>query len=81
MTAWFKGRGIPSWRDGLDDFLENLGIENKDFLLNRAYGLSLSDQYWMNPVERLMDWKDINFFDHDFNIKDFIYDSYEDKFV
>lgn len=31
MTAWFKGRGIPSWRDGLDDFLENLGIENKDF--------------------------------------------------
>lgn len=44
MTAWFKGREIPSWRDGLDNFLENLGIENKDFLLNRAYGLSLSDQ-------------------------------------
>ena len=41
MTAWFKGRGIPSWRDGLDDFLENLGIENKYFLLNRAYGLYL----------------------------------------
>ncbi|WP_279155150.1 type III toxin-antitoxin system ToxN/AbiQ family toxin [Thomasclavelia cocleata] len=81
MTAWFKGRGIPSWRDGLDDFLENLGIENKDFLLNRAYGLSLSDQYWMNPVERLMDWKDINFFDHDFNSQDFIDASFEDKFV
>ena len=81
MAAWFKGRGIPSWRDGLDGFLENLGIENKDFLLNRAYGLSLSDQYWMNPVERLMDWKDINFFDHDFNSQDFIDASFEDKFV
>lgn len=80
-TTWFKGRGIPSWRDGLDDFLDNLGIENKDVLLNKAYGLSLSDHYWMNPVERLLDWKDINFFDHDFNSQDFIDASFEDKVV
>lgn len=81
MTAWFKGRGIPSWRDGLADFLDNLGIKNKDVLLNKAYGLSLSDQYWMNPIDRLMDWKDINFFDHDFNSQDFIDASFEDKIV
>ena len=59
--AWFKGRGIPSWRDGLDDFLDNLGIDNKDVLLNKAYGLSLTDQYWMNPVEQTLEWKNINF--------------------
>ncbi|MDE6952655.1 MAG: hypothetical protein K2P09_02465, partial [Erysipelotrichales bacterium] len=81
MTAWFKGRGIPSWRDGLDDFLDNLGIKNKDVLLNKAYGLSLSDHYWMNPIDRLMDWKNINFFDHDFNSQDFIDASFEDKIV
>lgn len=81
MTAWFKGRGIPSWREGLADFLDNLGIKNKDVLLNKAYGLSLSDQYWMNPIDRLMDWKDINFFDHDFNSQDFIDASFEDKIV
>lgn len=67
ITKWFRGRGIPSWRDGLDDLLESLGIKDKDMLLNKAYGLSLSDHYWMNPVERPMDWNDINFFDHDFN--------------
>ena len=35
----------------------------------------------MNPVERLMGWKDINFFDHDFNSQDFIDASFEYKFV
>lgn len=81
MTAWFNGRGIPSWRDGLDDFLDNLGIKNKDILLNKAYGLSLSDQYWMNPVECPMNWNDINFFDHDFNSQDFIEATFENKIV
>ncbi|MFQ9924045.1 MAG: type III toxin-antitoxin system ToxN/AbiQ family toxin [Beduini sp.] len=71
MTEWFRGRGIPSWRDGLDDFLDNIGIENKDTLLNKAFGLSLSDQYWMNPANMIMDWKDINFFENDFNSSDY----------
>jgi len=81
ITEWFKGRGIPSWRDGLDDLLDNLGIKNKDVLLNKAYGLSLSDQYWMNPVDRPLDWNDINFFDHDFNSRDFIGAAFENKIL
>lgn len=71
ITEWFRGRGIPSWRDGLDVFLDNIGIKNKDLLLNKAFGLSLSDQYWMNPVDRMMEWKDINFFIHNFDSDDY----------
>lgn len=81
ITKWFRGRGIPSWRDGLDDLLESLGIKDKDILLNKAYGLSLSDHYWMNPVERPMDWNDINFFDHDFNSQDFVEAAFENKIL
>ncbi|MDD3028369.1 MAG: type III toxin-antitoxin system ToxN/AbiQ family toxin [Erysipelotrichaceae bacterium] len=81
ITFWFKGRGIPSWRDGLDDLLDNLGIENKDVLLNKAFGLSLSDQYWLNPLDMLMDWNDINFFDNDFNSSDYIAASFEGKIL
>ena len=81
MNAWFKGRGIPSWRDGLDDFLDNLGIDNKDVLLNKAYGLSLTDQYWMNPVEQTLEWKNINFFDHAFNSDSYIEAIFENKIV
>ncbi|NJE45572.1 hypothetical protein [Massilimicrobiota sp. SW1139] len=81
ITSWFRGRGIPSWRDGLDDFLDNVGIKNKDILLNKAFGLSLSDQYWLNPVEKQMDWHDINFFMNDFNSQDFIDASFENKIL
>lgn len=79
MTSWFKNRGIPSWRDGLYDLLDNLAIKNKDILLNKAFGLSLSDQYWMNPVDKPLDWNDINFFTNDFNSKNFIEACFENK--
>lgn len=79
ITAWFKGRGIPSWRDGLYDLLDNLGIENKDTLLNKAFGLSLTDQYWMNPVDKPMDYNDINFFTNDFNSHEFVEACFENK--
>ncbi|WP_283162783.1 type III toxin-antitoxin system ToxN/AbiQ family toxin [Tannockella kyphosi] len=66
VSSWFRNRGIPSWRDGLDDFLDNLGISDKDILLSKAFGLSLTDQYWLNPLSMPMEWDDINFFDNDF---------------
>jgi hypothetical protein len=81
ITNWFRSRGIPTWRDGLDDFLENMGVKSKDVLLNKAFGLSLSDQYWMNPVELYMDWEDINFFTNDFNSKDYIEACFENKIL
>ena len=79
ISAWFKSRGIPSWRDGLYNLLDNLGIENKDILLNKAFGLSLTDQYWMNPVGKPMDWNDINFFTNDFNSHEFVEACFENK--
>ncbi|MBS5111581.1 MAG: type III toxin-antitoxin system ToxN/AbiQ family toxin [Coprobacillus cateniformis] len=81
ITEWFRGRGIPSWRDGLDDFLDNIGIKNKDTLLNKAFGLSLSDQYWMNPINISMNWEDINFFEHNFNSSDYQDAVFENKVV
>ncbi len=77
ISQWFHGRGIPSWRDGLDDFLDNMGIKKKDVLLNKAFGLSLNDQYWMNPVDMQMDWHEINFFQHDFSSRDYLIASFD----
>lgn len=47
LNEWFKGRGIPSWRKDIEDLLEKLNITSPTELLNKAYGLSLSDQYWI----------------------------------
>lgn len=71
LTEWFKGRGIPSWRDDLDLLLDKLGVKTAEELLNKAFGLSLSDQYFIKPYESKIEYQDINFFEHNFDSADF----------
>ena len=71
LSDWFKGRGIPSWRDKLDLLLHRLGIIAPSELLDKAMGLSLSDQYWLKPYNSNIEYDDINFFDHDFDYSEF----------
>lgn len=71
LTEWFKGRGIPSFRDDLELLLAKLNITTQEELLDKAFGLSLSDQYWIKPYHSHIKYHDINFFEHDFNSADF----------
>lgn len=64
VSRWFLGRGIPSWRDRLDLLLHRLNIIAPNELLNKAFGLSLSDQYWLKPFDTNIKYDDINFFDN-----------------
>lgn len=72
LSNWFKGRGIPSWRDKLDLLLERLNIHTAEELLNKAFGLSLSDQYWLKPYDSSLTYEDVNFFDNDFSYAEFL---------
>ena len=72
LGEWFKGRGIPSWRDKLDLLLYRLNISAPSELLDKAFGLSLSDQYWIKPDDLDIKYDDINFFDHDFDYSEFM---------
>ena len=72
LSEWFKGRGIPSWRDKLDLLLHRLNISAPNELLDKAFGLSLSDQYWLKPFDLDVCYDDINFFDNDFDYKEFM---------
>ena len=72
LSEWFKGRGIPSWRDELDLLLSRLNITTPRELLDKAFGLSLSDQYWIKPYNSNILYSDINFFEHDFEDSDFV---------
>ena len=71
LSEWFKGRGIPSFRDKLDLLLHRLNIEAPSELLDKAFGLSLSDQYWLKPIDKEISYDDINFFDNDFSYAEF----------
>ena len=72
LNTWFKGRGIPAWRQNIEKLLERLNVVSPTELLNKAYGLSLSDQYWIKGERQNLKWKDINFFMNDFEYKDYL---------
>ena len=40
--------------------------------MNKAYALSLSDQYWIKEQDSQIEWKDINFFENDFKYKAYL---------
>lgn len=72
LSEWFKGRGIPSWRDRLDILLHRLNVSAPSELLDKAFALSLSDQYWIKPNDSNINYDNINFFDNDFDYSEFL---------
>lgn len=67
LDAWWRGRSIPASRDGLDGALGKLGVETTTLLLEKSFGLSLSDQYWICPEGAGLKWEEINFFENSFS--------------
>ena len=72
LSQWFRNRGIPTWRDKLDLLLHRLNITVPSELLDKAFGLSLSDQYWLKPYNLDISYDDINFFDNEFPYTEFL---------
>ena len=66
FDMWWKGRGIPATRRGLQRVLDEAGVFVPEELAMRNLGLSLSDQYWIQPRGSDLAWDDINFFNNDF---------------
>jgi hypothetical protein len=67
IKEWWKGRTIPASRERLKDFLDKFDMHFPQELLEKSFGLSLSDQYWICPIKEDLKWKDINFFQNDFS--------------
>lgn len=80
LNDWFIGRGIPSWRDELDMLLARLNISTPLELFDKAFALSLSDQYWIKQVGSNIKYEDVNFFDHDFDSAEFVEASFSDNY-
>ena len=67
IKDWWDGRSIPASREGLRGMLDDLGMTSSQQLLDKSFGLSLSDQYWISPRDANLKWKDINFFHNAFS--------------
>ncbi|MNZ44431.1 hypothetical protein D3C78_620620 [compost metagenome] len=67
LNEWWRGRAIPISRDGIEEALLELNLSTTQKLLDKSYGLSLSDQYWIRPSASDLRWNAINFFDNPFS--------------
>jgi len=67
LHEWWLGRCIPASRQNIKEALYALGVSTTERLIMRCFGLSLSDQYWVNPVKNPLDWGKINFFNNPFS--------------
>lgn len=67
LNEWWKNRAIPASRQGIRDALQELELPATQNLLDKCFGLSLSDQYWICPASVSLKWSDINFFENAFS--------------
>jgi hypothetical protein len=67
LNEWWRGRAIPASRDGIQEALLELNLSATQQLLDKSYGLSLSDHYWISPEASHLEWTTINFFHNSFS--------------
>lgn len=67
IRKWWESRAIPDSRRGIQQVLNYVQEETNLSLMLSAYGLSLTDHYWMQPIGKELYWKDLNFYENTFS--------------
>lgn len=67
LNDWWTSRSIPASRSGIKQALDKLNITATQKLLEKSFGLSLSDQYWIRSEKDNLNWDDVNFFHNQFS--------------
>ena len=66
LKRWWSDRKTPLSQGRVEEMLRANGIfDSSDYML-RNLGLSLTDYYWMKPIDSDLKWKDVNLYDNDF---------------
>ncbi|MCL1948709.1 MAG: hypothetical protein FWF59_03155 [Turicibacter sp.] len=67
LNHWWQGSAIPASRQQIKKALEKLNLADTHALLNKSYGLSLSDHYWIKPLGSELTLESVNFFQNTFS--------------
>ncbi|MBR5968772.1 MAG: HipA domain-containing protein [Lachnospiraceae bacterium] len=62
MKKWWEARAVPGSRKMMLERIRQAGCENQYEYLAKNLGLSLTDAWWICPVEETLRWEDVNFF-------------------
>jgi len=67
LSQWWDERGIPASREHYLAVLAEIGVTGKNRLLLECNGLSLTDHYWISDENKTKKWKDVNFYENEFD--------------
>ena len=66
IRRWWNERSVPLGQGRVREMLEEKGLVSSTEYLVRNLGLSLTDYYWIKPIQSGLCWKDVNLYENDF---------------
>lgn len=66
IEKWWQERCVPLTQDFIGKILQDQNLSCPEEYLKTNLGLSLTDQYWICPLNSDLTWKDVNLFENDF---------------
>ncbi|MCD7854072.1 MAG: hypothetical protein LUG66_00440 [Clostridiales bacterium] len=69
LKKWWARRAVPIAQGNIKKLLMSADIPTTQNLLVRNLGLSLTDHYWIKPIDSGLTWKDVNLYENDFKDK------------
>lgn len=62
MKLWWEMRAIPANRETVQNLIHSLDIVTNEDYLAKNLALSITDNYWIKPIDVDINYEDINFF-------------------
>ena len=66
LRKWWQRRAVPITQGNILRHLEAAGYTTPQNYLVKNLGLSLSDHYWIRPLDLPLSWAEVNLFTNDF---------------
>ncbi len=62
MKIWWEHRTVPAARKEMEEIIKATGCETPQVYLAKNLALSMTDTYWICPMEIELTWSDVNLF-------------------
>ncbi len=66
LRAWWQRRAVPVGQGKILQILDKAGISSTQKYLVRNWGLSLTDHYWIKPLDVELGWNEVNLYTNQF---------------
>lgn len=66
ILKWWENRRVPIGQGHVKAMLVRKGLADTHDYLLKNLGLSMTDHYWMKPVDSDLKWENVNLFENDF---------------